>query len=153
MRELRMKETGVIVSEEEYFSAWPNVSFAADWVPVDADWIVPGPSPAITETQEARRAGIELVDGKWVWAWEVIQHVPASVTMRQARLALLQSGKLSLVAPAIAAMPAREREVADIEWQYSPTVARASDLVAALATILGMTPAETDAMFILASKL
>ena len=48
-----------------------------------------------------------------------IQPVPQSVTMRQARLALLQAGKLQAVNNAISSMTCPQGESARIEWDYS----------------------------------
>lgn len=79
--------------------------------------------------------------------------VPQSVTMRQARLALLQAGKLQAVNNAIAAMQGTQGEAARIEWDYSNEVKRSQPLTLALAQAIGMTDAEIDALFIEAAKL
>lgn len=79
--------------------------------------------------------------------------VPAAVTMRQARLALLQVGKLSAVNTAIAGMTGVQGEAAKIEWEFSNEVQRSQPLVAALAPVLGMTSAELDQLFITAAGL
>lgn len=79
--------------------------------------------------------------------------VPAAVTMRQARLALLQAGKLSAVNAAIAGMSGAQGEAAKIEWEFSNEVQRAQPLIAALAPVLGMTPAQIDQLFITAARL
>lgn len=79
--------------------------------------------------------------------------VPAAVTMRQARLALLQAGKLNAVNAAIASMPGVQGEAARIEWEFSNEVQRAQPLVAALAPVLGMTSSQLDQLFITAAGL
>lgn len=79
--------------------------------------------------------------------------VPSSVSMRQARLALLQAGKLSAVDAAIAALPSPEKEQAQIEWEYATEVKRDSALVAQLAPALGLESAALDALFITAATL
>jgi len=79
--------------------------------------------------------------------------VPDSVTMRQARLALLGAGLLSQVGAAIASMPSPQKEAAQIEWEYAATVERGSPLIGQLAPALGMTEAEMDQLFIEASLL
>lgn len=79
--------------------------------------------------------------------------VPAAVTMRQARLALLQAGKLETVNAAIAGMTGAQGAAAKIEWEFSNEVQRAQPLVAALAPVLGMTSAELDQLFITAAGL
>lgn len=79
--------------------------------------------------------------------------VPDSVTMRQARLALLKAGKLQAVNNAIAAMTGSQGEAARIEWDYSNEVRRSQPLTIALAQAIGMTEEEMDALFIEAAKL
>lgn len=79
--------------------------------------------------------------------------VPQSVTMRQARLALLAAGQLEAVAPAIASMPSPAKEQAGIEWEYSTTVERNRPLVLALGPALGLDAAALDALFVAAAAL
>lgn len=81
------------------------------------------------------------------------QPVPAAVTMRQARLALLGVGKLADVNAAIAAMQGPAGEAARIEWEYSQEVQRDKALVLALAPVLGLSDAELDALFVAAAAL
>jgi hypothetical protein len=82
----------------------------------------------------------------------VFEVVPAIVTMRQARLELLAAGKLNAVGAAIASLPADQKEVAQIEWDYSATVERGSELVALLGAALGFDAVELDALFTAAAK-
>ena len=77
----------------------------------------------------------------------------ASVSMRQARLALLQAGKLADVDAAIAALPSPEKEAAQIEWEYAAEVKRTSKLVQSLTPALGLYEAEMDGLFKLAATL
>jgi len=79
--------------------------------------------------------------------------VPGVVSMRQARLALLQAGKLQDVDAAIAALPSPDKEQAQIEWEYAAEVKRDSALVAQLAPALGLDAAALDALFITAATL
>ena len=76
--------------------------------------------------------------------------IPTAVTMRQARLALLQAGVLSLVETAIASM---ESPAAQIEWNYSQEVNREQPLVKQLAEALNLTSDQLDNLFLEASKL
>ena len=75
------------------------------------------------------------------------------VTMRQARLALSQAGKLTLVDDAIAAMGEPDKTTVSIEWEYGSTVERVSPWIDTMATALGMTGEEMDALFELAATL
>lgn len=80
-------------------------------------------------------------------------NVPASVTMRQARLALRAAGKLAAVEAAIAALPDPAKTDAQIEWEYSNEVQRHNGFVSQLAPLLGMTEAQLDDLFIQAKAL
>lgn len=79
--------------------------------------------------------------------------VPAEITMRQARLALLSVGKLTAVEAAIEAMQEPQKSAAKIEWEYSNTVQRHNGFVSALGPALGLTEAEVDALFIAGAAL
>ena len=79
--------------------------------------------------------------------------VPAEITMRQARLALLGAGKLAAVDTAINAMDEPAKSAAKIEWEYSNTVQRHNGFVAALGPALGLTDAQIDALFLAAQAL
>jgi len=75
--------------------------------------------------------------------------VPTVVTMRQARLALLQRGLLSQVKTAVA----NSGQAAQIEWATSNTVERNRAFVQSIATGLGLTDAQLDDLFRLAATL
>jgi hypothetical protein len=79
--------------------------------------------------------------------------VPESVTMRQARLALLGAGKLASVTAAINTLPSPQKEAAQIEWEYSQTVERNRGFVLLLSAALGLTDAQLDALFVTAARL
>ena len=75
------------------------------------------------------------------------------VTMRQARLALAQENKLQLVEDAIALIPEPDKTTISIEWEYASTVERVSPWIDTMASALGMTDVEMDALFELAATL
>lgn len=79
--------------------------------------------------------------------------IPSIVSMRQARLALLQSGLLASVDAAIASLPSPQKEAAQIEWEYSQEVHRDKELVGMLAPALGLNESQLDDLFTLASTL
>lgn len=80
--------------------------------------------------------------------------VPQTVTMRQARLALLGTGLLDDVDAAIAAIQdTTQRRAAEIEWEYAQTVDRTSTFTQQLAGGLGLNDAQLDQLFTEASKL
>ena len=79
--------------------------------------------------------------------------VPSSVTMRQARLALLGAGLLASVDAAIDSLPSPQKEAARIEWEYATEVQRSSGLVPMMGVALGLDDAALDALFIEAAAL
>ena len=85
---------------------------------------------------------------------ELLQQIedakPKVVTMRQARLALLQSGLLQTVTDAIANST---DEAMKIEWEYATEVKRDWGSLVALTTALGITDLQLDDLFQLASTL
>ena len=122
----------------------PETGLPVDWVRADAP-------PALANGQYAVFVG----DG-WIVADaepEITAAVPAEVTMRQARLALLAAGKLAAVNAAINALPDPPKTAALIEWEYSNAVRRDSQFVALLGPALGLDAAGLDALFIAASNL
>jgi protein-disulfide isomerase-like protein with CxxC motif len=79
--------------------------------------------------------------------------IPAQVTKRQGRLALLAAGKLTAVTDAIAALPSPQREEAGIEWNDATNYERSSPFVAMLAEQVGLDDAALDALFTAAATL
>lgn len=79
--------------------------------------------------------------------------VPESVTMRQARLALLGAGLLSQVNSALNALPSPHKEAALIEWEYALDVRRDHQLITSLKSSLGLTDEDLDNLFLTASNL
>ena len=116
-----------------------------------------------SEVVNAIVASEEYAEATYPGRWRVVETpepppppppvAPASVTMRQARLALLGAGLLDDVEAAIAALPSPQKEAARIEWEYSQDVQRHNGFVSVLAPALGMTEAQTDALFIAAAGL
>lgn len=75
--------------------------------------------------------------------------IPTRVSMRQARLALLGAGLLDAVTAAVATAD----KAAQIEWEYAGFVERNAGLVPAMASALGMTDEQIDALFVAAAAL
>lgn len=83
----------------------------------------------------------------------VIQPDVSSVTMRQARLALLAIGKLNDVNSAINALPEPNRTAALIEWDFASSVEKSSPLIQSLAPQIGISEAQLTDLFNSASLL
>lgn len=94
----------------------------------------------------------KYVDGTWVEMQPEV-FIPSVVTMRQARLALLQQGLLSQVQTAIDSLPSPQKEAAQIEWDYSSEVHRDKPFVQLLGAALGLSDEQLDDLFILAAGL
>ena len=79
----------------------------------------------------------------------IVDGVPQTVTMRQARLALLASGLLDDVTAAVAGAG----QAAQIEWEYASDVGRNATLIQSLAGVMGLTDEQLDGLFVLAATL
>lgn len=139
----------------------PGVSFPRDMTDFDASpWYcypVQPTEPPTAPDKVAERADPEQVDGVWYERWTLVDYIPPvpdTVSMRQARLALLAAGILDSVEPAIASIADPvQRRAAEISWEYSAEVTRDSALVAALGTDLGLTDSDIDILFRAAATL
>lgn len=112
--------------------------------------------PELEPNEIAEPGEIRIEDGRAYQSWTVLQ-VPEptihEVTMRQARLALLQSELLHLVDPAIESMDEPARSAARIEWEYSQTIERQHTFVQQLGTALELSEEQVDSLFRLAASL
>lgn len=79
--------------------------------------------------------------------------IPQSVTMRQARLAMLHAGILDDVEALIQNMPGDDGRAARIDWEFAQDVRRDWHLVGALGSQLGMTADQIDDLFIYAGSI
>ena len=86
-------------------------------------------------------------------SWAIVPVVPERVSMRQARLAMLQAGILDDVETLIQQMPGDEGRAARIDWEYALDVRRDWPLVGALGTQIGMTEQQVDDLFIYAGSI
>lgn len=84
---------------------------------------------------------------------EVSLAVPQKVTMRQARLALLQAGVYSNINTVLDSLPVNQKVAAQIEWEYALFVSRNSALVNTLGSALGLTQNQLDQLFITAASI
>ena len=79
--------------------------------------------------------------------------VPQEVTMRQARLALLNAGLLDAAQGVIDALPMPQRRAAQIEWEYALSVRRDHPLIALMISEGLATAAQVDGLFVSAAGL
>lgn len=93
---------------------------------------------------------VAQADGSWVIP---PPPVPASVSMRQARLAMLHAGILDDVEALIQNMPGDDGRAARIDWEFAQDVRRDWHLVGALGSQLGMTADQIDDLFIYAGSI
>ncbi len=104
------------------------------------------------EVDESCQTGHKLENGEWVAPLPIV-YIPQEVTMRQARLALLDAGLLANVQPAITSLPEPDKTKAQIEWEYSNALQRSNPFVTVLGTALGLNSEALDNLFITAAKL
>ena len=116
----------------------------------DAGFTLAPDKPVLTAMQRMYWDG-----SQWVVAdipmWEIRQKMV--VSMRQARLALLEAGKLSLVDDAIALIPEPDHSAIKVEWEYANTVERNSPWMGTMGQALGMTDEDLDNLFQIAEGL
>ena len=146
-----------------------NSSFAVGELVVgDYRFYEMAPEPAYnpdTQRIELTSTPVQRVGQPWLRGWVVVAltaaemtaiakaKVPASVTMRQGRLALLAAGKLAQVDAAIASLPEPQKSAALIEWNFSNELQRGNAFVATLGAALGLSDAQVDQLFITAAAL
>lgn len=97
------------------------------------------------EASSEQRAAARHVVSEFVWNED---EVPQSVTMRQARLALLQQNLLDSVEAAVA----QAGTAAQIEWEYAQELKRDHPLTVSLSAALGLTSQQLDDLFTLAAS-
>ena len=159
-----------ITAHGDSHALWPNTSFSGG-VP-DFEFLTDKNAVSICSdipydaaTQKLNQVEPYLLAGT-VYDVQAVDSTPAelaaalaakraamSCTMRQARLALLQVGKLDEVDSAIAAMSEPEKSTTRINWEYAASVDRVSPFVESLGGALGMTESDLDALFALAATL
>lgn len=79
--------------------------------------------------------------------------VPQTVSMAQARLALIGAGLFSTIDAGLKALPEPQRTTALTAWEYAPTVSRNGALVTTLAGQFGLTEAQLDVLFTAAAAI
>lgn len=167
------------VSESDIRAAYPNTSFPVPFVaPEGYTLVFPAPQPEFNPVTQRVQETIPMLTAKghYEQQWEVQEifstqaekdaaiaadieakrkaSVPASVTRRQAKQALLLKGLLANVQPAIAAIPdAAQRAMIQIEWDDSQVFDRDRPALIALGSALGLSDIQLDNLFIEASQL
>jgi hypothetical protein len=80
--------------------------------------------------------------------------VPQSVSMAQARQALMDAGLFDAIDGGLNALPdGPTKRKALTFWEYSPTVSRNGELVTMLAAQFGLTDKQLDALFLAAAEI
>lgn len=139
----------------------PNMSIpvGADLTSIGYSVLIDIDPPEYDRMTHDAIGGVTFDKGQWIRTWTLVLRpiaptvIPESVTMRQARLAMLGAGVLSAANDAIAAMPGVQGDAARIEWEYAQEVRRDAALVAGMATALGLSEAQLDGLFVAAAGL
>ena len=152
-------ENPVSITQHDVRVAHPEISFPPTisiehvaelgYLPIEYD-----DQPELEPNEIADPGEIRIEDGRAIQGWVVVQipePVITEVTMRQARLALLQSGLLHLVDAAIDSLDEPWRSAARIEWEYSQAVERDRPFVQQIGAALELTAEQMDALFKLAA--
>jgi hypothetical protein len=154
MTQIRMRNTGELVTEYAYMCGHPTVSFEAGFVPDDADRLVLTDAPPTTIHQRAVRSGAELVGGQWYSTWIILPAVPPeSVSMLNVHLALIEAGHMEKVEAHLSSLDGVAGQQARAVFRLAQQVRRDHPLVDTLRVALDLTPGEIDALFISAAAL
>lgn len=86
-------------------------------------------------------------------AVEVIAGIPQEVTKRQALQALILAGLDDQLDAVLAGMQGQAGKLARAEWHESNTIQRNRPLVTQLGSVLGLSPAQIDQLFVTAASL
>ena len=152
---------------------WQNYDSAPETIELSNPVVSSVYKPEITEQKpqydEWTQKLIEVVtetDTEIVRSWEIVDltqeerdavraswRLIASISNRQARLALKQENLLGQVNAAIASLPEPEKSIVETEWEYAATVERKSPWIATLAPALNMSEEDMDNLFKLAATL
>lgn len=96
----------------------------------------------------------ELIRNDFNGITNVPQSSVQAVTPRQIRLALSRSGiSLQTIEAVIDSLPEPARSETRITWEYSVEFQRSNPLLIAMAPVLGLSTAQVDSLFQLASTL
>jgi hypothetical protein len=79
--------------------------------------------------------------------------VPQSVSMAQARLALIGAGLFTAIDAGLKALPEPQRTTALTAWEYAPNVSRNGALVTTLGGQFGLTEKQLDDLFTAAAAI
>jgi hypothetical protein len=116
--------------------------------------VEPAATTPPTYTPTCQYAPVEaqpiFISGVLTQQWNApIGFIPQVVTAAQAQIAITNAGYMSAVEAVIAAAPV----TAQIAWAKATTFARPSPTIAAIASALGWTGAQVDALFIAAAAI
>lgn len=171
--QLAIIDTGQVVKIDHYKTLFPEVSFPTTGP--DAEFLQANSAFEVTVWKSYDSATQKLVsvdpyiEGHYVYTVQVVDKTQEeldadsamqvakdnarTVTMRQARLALLQQGLLDNVNAALTLLEGVEGEAARITWEYASEVQKGDALVQSLAVQLGWSNIDLDTLFDLASTL
>ena len=170
--QLAIIDNDQVVKIGHYKTLFPEVSFPTTGP--DAEFLASHNALEVTvwkpHTETEKLETVEpYIEGQYVYTVQVVsktteeleaeavaivaQKNAQTVSMRQARLALLQQGLLDEVTTSIAALPGAEGQAAQITWEYATEVKRGDALVQSLIPVLGWTDAQLDELFALALSL
>mgnify|MGYP005990194931 CR=1 FL=1 len=147
---------GVSLYREEVRNAEKAIEAAIDAVTTHDEFMALFVSTEETTATLPSWPNANLVDLEYADLTEeqhVVWRTTAKVSMRQARLALLQEGYMAQIEEALALIPDPDKTKVETEWQYSSVVERDSEWVSTLQPALGLTDQQLDDLFILAAAL
>jgi hypothetical protein len=82
-----------------------------------------------------------------------VAQIPQTVSMAQARLALIGAGLFTVIDAGLRALPEPQRTTALTAWEYAPTVSRNGALVTTLAGRFRLSEKQLDDLFFAAAAI
>lgn len=115
--------------------------------------IIVNEAPIASDMQElTTNIIIDKINQNYIYDYSVADkaiEVPLSISMRQARLALLNVGLLEDIENAMVSMP----RAVQIEWEYASVIERNNPLISQIASSFGLSEEQLNDLFILGSKI
>jgi len=167
---IRLRDTGAVVYEDEFRALYANTSFPLVLTPelladFNADPVLEGPQPTLTESQHSVYNGVtQDTDGHWITQYVAVDYTAEElaqqlvtkretmvVTPFQAKAALHNAGLLDAVT-ALINDPTTDPLVV-LAWNNVTEFRRTSAMIVSLAAKLNLSDTQLDDLFTAAAKI
>lgn len=166
--QIRIRETGAVIFQDEFRRLHNDTSFPADITPdllneFGADQVFEGHQPTLSNTQYSFYAGVEQIGSQWFTKYEAREYTTEELQARleqqrasmvcspyQGKAALFQAGLLDDVESLIA--NSATDTLTKLAWSNATEWKRLSPMIVSLSSALGLTDSQIDDLFTEAAK-